>query len=127
MNSEIKEELIWLAAALVLGISAGFLYDMLRPLRNHWGKAAGIILDIIYAAAGGISLFLFAMASDDCRLGLWQLSTALVGFLAYLHILSPLFSPVLNSVYGHLKAFVEKIENILKKFQISAKNLFKKM
>ena len=127
MGAETKGELIWLFAALILGIAAGLVYDFIRPLRNHWGKAAGIILDVIYAAAGGISLFIFAMASENCRLGLWQLSASFLGFVGYLYTLSPLISPALNSIYGQLTVFVENIKILLKKFQISAKNLFKKM
>ncbi len=118
---------MWLMWAFLLGTGAGLLYDIFRPLRAHRGRAAGIILDIIFALACGISLFIFAMASDDCRLGLWQLTASLLGFLAYLYSLSRIFEPALNTVYEYLSCFKRKIKKILKKIQNSAKNLFKKM
>lgn len=127
MGVNINGELIWLLIAFVLGICAGLLYDFIRPLRNHWGKAAGIVLDIIFAIVSGVSLFIFAMASEDCRLGLWQLSASLLGFLGYLYTLSRLVSPILNSTYQYLTDFNKQFQNLLKKFRISAKNLFKKM
>ena len=127
MGVNINGELIWLLIAIVLGICAGLLYDFIRPLRNHWGKAAGIALDISFVFVSGVSLFIFAMASEDCRLGLWQLSASLLGFLGYLYALSRLVSPILNSAYQHLTEFNKQFQILLKKFRISAKNLFKKM
>ncbi len=118
---------MWLMWAFVLGTVAGLLYDIIRPLRANWGKAAEIILDIIFALVSGVSLFVFAMASENCRLGLWQLTASLLGFLGYLYTLSRLVSPILNRIYEILTSFNRKIKNLLKKFQISAKYLFKKM
>ena len=76
-----------LLTALLLGAGMGLLYDLLRPLRHRAGRMVPL-LDIAFALLAGIGAFLFAMSAETGRLGLWDLTVMLLGFLLWLYFLS---------------------------------------
>ena len=79
-----KEELCRLAMALAMGGGAGIFYDLLRPLRRKLGDRTGALLDIMFCLLSSFAAFLFAMSAESGRLGIWELTAALLGFLLYL-------------------------------------------
>ena len=113
-----------LLAAACLGLGAGLLYDLLRPPRRYSGGMLAAALDLLYALAAGTAVFLHAMGAPSGRMGLWELTAALLGFLFYLHALSPALLPVLELPYrmmGNMMRLFKKIEKIFGK---SAKKFF---
>lgn len=82
-------ELLRLGLALLLGTALGLLYDLLRPPRHRAGPLLAGALDLGYALVAGVGCFLFAMGAGNGRLGLWEMSAALLGLLGYLRFLSP--------------------------------------
>ena len=84
-------ELLRLGLALSLGPALGLVYDLLRPLRHRAGPLPALGLDLLYALFTGGSCFFFAMSAGNGRMGLWELTASLLGFLLYLHTLSPKF------------------------------------
>ena len=99
METSLQAQLLALGLALALGVGLGLLYDLLRPPRRHGGGLFGAILDLLFALGAGAAAFLHAMAAPSGRLGLWELCAALLGFLFYLHALSPVLLPVLELPY----------------------------
>ncbi len=88
-----REQLVGLLLALGLGLLTGLLYDLLRPPRRRTGPAAAAALDLLFCLLSGVGAFLFAMGAGSGRLGLWELTAMLLGFLLYLHSISPLLLP----------------------------------
>lgn len=88
-----------LLEALLLGIGLGLGYDLLRPPRRRSGGLIGSLLDLLFALLAGAAAFLLAMSRQAGRTGLWDLSATLLGFLLYLHALSPAVLPLLEQGY----------------------------
>ena len=88
-----------LLGALLLGLGLGLGYDLLRPPRHRLGKRGGSLLDLLFALLAGTAAFLLAMSRQAGRTGLWDLSATLLGFLLYLHALSPAVLPLLEQGY----------------------------
>ena len=93
MEIELMDQLRALLLSVALGALTGLLYDLLRPPRRRTGRAAGALLDLLFCLLAGIGAFLYGMSAGNGRLGLWDLTGVLTGFLLYLHILSPLLLP----------------------------------
>ena len=81
-------------------------------------------LDLLYALAAGTAVFLHAMGAPSGRMGLWELSAALLGFLFYLHALSPALLPVLELPYRVMGNMMRLFKKIEKNFVKSAKKFF---
>lgn len=127
MEIRVGEQALALALALLLGLGAGLLYDMLRPLRRRGGKPLAAVTDAVFALASAFCLFLFAMQADNGRLGTWELAAALLGFLLYMHALSPVMLPALESLYQLTGKCLGFWGNNLKKIQDLLKRLFPKV
>ncbi len=127
MGVRLEDQLRSLLLALALGAAAGLLYDLLRPLRRRTGPLAGALLDIFACLLTGCGAFLYAMGAGNGRLGQWELAAMLLGFLLYLHVLSPpllrLFTAGLNRVCRLPFPGGKR----RKKFRDSAKNDFQNM
>ena len=95
-----------LVQALLLGLALGLLYDLLRPLRHHAGRAAPL-LDLLFSLLAGAAAFLFAMRAPDGRMGLWELAAALAGFSLWEHLLCR-FKHGLRSFHAQIRAKKEK-------------------
>ena len=107
MGLDPRRELLRLLLALLLGFALGFVYDVLRPPRRRFGRAAAALLDLLFGLFAAIAVFLFTMSAGEGRLGLWELAASLLGFLLYLHSLSPLFCPLLTFLLESLYSIME--------------------
>lgn len=116
-----------LLLALLLGLGTGLLYDLLRPLRRAAGIAAAAGLDALFCLLTGTGLFLFAMGAGDGKLGQWELAAALLGFLAWLHWLSPFVLPVFEKIRRLLAAGLALCKKSLKNFFYFTKFFFQKL
>ena len=116
-----------LLLALLLGLSTGLLYDLLRPLRRAAGMIAAAGLDALFCLLTGAGIFLFAMSAGDGKLGQWELCAALLGFLAWLHLLSPFVQPVFEKNHRFLAAGLALCKKSLKIFLHFTKIFFQKL
>lgn len=124
METSLQAQLLGLGLALALGTGLGLLYDLLRPPRRYSGGMLAAALDLLYALAAGTAVFLHAMGAPSGRMGLWELSAALLGFLFYLHALSPALLPVLELPYRMMGNMMRLFKKIEKNFVKSAKKFF---
>ena len=125
MGSDLARQVPALLLAALLGLTAGLLYDLLRPPRRALPRLWAALVDLLYGLSVFAGLFLYAMSAGDGRLGLWELSAALLGFLAWLHLLSPVFQPLCTSAAAGLGRALEMLGKHLKKFAEMQKNTFK--
>ena len=116
-----------LLLALLLGLSTGLLYDLLRPLRRAAGMIAAAGLDALFCLLTGAGIFLFAMSAGDGKLGQWELCAALLGFLAWLHLLSPFVLPVFEKIHRFLAAGLALCKKSLKNYIHFIKFFFQKL
>ena len=127
MNLSIAHQGWALLLSLAMGVGIGLMYDILRPARRHSGTALARLLDALFAVTAAAALFFFAMASGDGRLGTWELAAALLGFLLYMHLLSPLLLPPVEKIFRGVGAFLIRLEKLIKKVQNKLKKLFPKI
>ena len=106
-----------LLLSLTMGAGIGLLYYILLPARRHSGAALARLLDALFAVTAAAALFFFAMASGNGRLGTWELAAALLGFLLYMHLLSPLLLPPVEKIFRGVGAFLIRLEKLIKKVQ----------
>ena len=116
-----------LLLALGLGAGTGLLYDILRPMRRATGRAAAAILDALFCLLAGTGLFLFAMGAGEGKLGQWELCAALLGFLTWLHLLSPFVLPAFEKTHRFLAAALALCRKSLKIFFHFTKFFFQKL
>ena len=127
MEISLGLQALWLLLALLLGLSPGLLYDLLRPLRRAAGMIAAAGLDALFCLLTGAGIFLFAMSAGDGKLGQWELCAALLGFLAWLHLLSPFVLPVFEKIHRFLVAGLALCKKSLKIFLHFTKFFFQKL
>lgn len=113
-----------LLAALLLGLGLGLCYDLLRPPRHRLGTLGGGLLDLLFSLLAGAAAFLLAMSSRGGRTGLWELTATLLGFLLYLHALSPAVLPLLEAGYRMMFSTIRLFKKIEKNLWKSAKKTF---
>ena len=124
VSLEVQAERLLLA--LLLGLGLGLLYDLLRPPRRRF-TVLGPALDMLFGVAAAAAAFCFAMSAGGGRPGLWELSAALLGFLLYLHALSPQILPPLEDGLALLCRAGGGLKKFFRKSAKSAKILFQKM
>lgn len=127
MELDISAQALTLLLALLLGAALGLGYDFLRPLRRRIQGAARAFIDIFYALASGASGFVFAMGAANGRMGVWELSLTLAGFLLYLHTLSHRVYPIMDGGMNLAWKLIGKIKNFFQKTAKKVKFLFKKV
>ena len=126
MELDIRLQALRLLLALCLGAAGGLLYDLLRPPRWKLGRAASLLLDLLYCLIMGACAFAFALSAPNGRLGQWELSAALVGFLTYLYLLSPLCLPIFAETEKVISKFCVIAKEKIKKGAKDAKKFFQK-
>ena len=122
MGVELKGQALALLLAAAMGWLLGVLYDLLRPVRRRTGRVMGAALDMLFCLAAGAAVFTYAMGAGSGRLGLWELTAALLGFLLYMHTLS---GPLLR-VFNALLELLCRLVGALKKTAARAVLLTKK-
>ena len=110
-----------------IGLGLGRVYDLLRPPRRAGGTTRTRLLDALFAVTAAVALFFFAMASGSGRLGTWELAASLLGFLLYMHLLSPMLLPPMEKIFRAMGKFLEGMKKIIKKVQNIRKKLFPKI
>ena len=124
METSLSDQALALLLALGLGAGLGLLYDLLRPPRHRSGRVLAAALDLLFGFAAGAAVFVYAMSADNGRLGLWELTAALLGFLFYLHVLSPALLPLLELPYRVMENTMGWCKKIGKKLAVCAKKFF---
>ena len=127
MEISLGQQALRLLLALLLGLSTGLLYDLLRPLRRAAGMIAAAGLDALFCLLTGAGICLFALGAGDGKLGQWELCAALLGFLAWLHLLSPFVLPVFEKIHRFLAAGLALCKKSLKIFLHFTKFFFQKL
>ena len=125
MGSELSRQAPALLLAALLGFGAGLLYDLLRPPRRALPRLWAALVDLFYGLGVFTGLFLFAKSAGDGRLGLSELSAALLGFLAWLHLLSPVFLPLCTAGADGMGRALEMLGKYLKNFTETQKKPLK--
>ena len=123
MGVSLRTQGVSLLLALTAGVGLGILYDLLRPLRRRCGD---MLWDLLFCAAAAAAGFVFAMHSENGRLGSGELAACCVGFCLYVHVLTPLVAPLLERVavgIGHFWIIMGKCS---KKIHFRVKKHFKK-
>ena len=121
------EGLLPLAFSLLLGMGLGLLYDLLRPPRRAAGSLGGMLLDLAFAAAALAAVFLGALGASRGRLGLWELTADLLGFLFYLHVLSPVILPLAARAYRVIQKTIRLLKKLVENLGKTAKKYFPKL
>ncbi len=124
MGNQPSAQALGLLEALLLGLGLGFGYDLLRPPRRRSGGLAAGLLDLFFALLAGGAAFLLAMSRQEGRTGLWELAATLLGFLLYLHGLSPGVLPLLESWYRMMFNTMRLFKKVEKNLRKSAKKTF---
>ena len=119
-----REQLLRLLQALLLGALLGLSYDLLRPPRRRAGLPGQVLLDLLYSALSACALFCFAMRAPDGLLGLWELAAAALGFGLYMLLLSPLLLPVLLCALDGWLMLWDIARKSSKKMELFAKKYF---
>ncbi len=127
MELNLQRQLLGLLKALALGLTLGLGYDLLRPPRSRGGRLLAVLGDALFALLAASGCFLAAMEADSGRLGLWELTAALLGFCLYQQALSPLFLPIFTSGFDLLCRVRRLHKKISAKSQNSAKKNFQKV
>lgn len=124
METSLGSQAAALALALGLGAGLGLLYDLLRPPRRRGSPVLAAALDLLYGLCAAAAAFFYAMGADNGRLGLWELAAALLGFLFYLHVLSPAVLPMLELPYRVMENMTRLCKKFIKNLEFSAKKFF---
>ena len=86
METSVSLQAAAMGLAALIGAGLGLAYDLLRPLRRRAGRAAAILLDLLFSVGSGVAAFLYAMGAGEGRLGVCQLGAMTAGFLLYIYI-----------------------------------------
>ena len=126
MGTPLRTQALRLVLALLLGLGEGLLYDLLRPPRRRLGRCAALP-DLLFSLCAGLLAFLFAMGAGSGRLGLWDLTGMLLGFLLYMYTLSPPLLRLFTAELDFCARVMGGCKKRINKLGISAKNRFQNM
>lgn len=115
-----------LLLALLIGVGAGLLYDLLRPLRWHGHGLGALLPDLLFCLTLGAGLFVYAMSLGDGRLGLGATAAAWLGFAAYHRLLSPRLLPLFVNVFQIMDNTSKYCKKTIKKCNFFKKSTLKK-
>ena len=107
MGVTIGAQTISVTAAVLLGLIAGLLYDLLRPLRRG-ARGRGVIADLIFSLFCMGAMFFLGMTLCGGRLGLWEPAGFLVSLSLYLFGVSPSVSPFFGICREKCADFLKK-------------------
>lgn len=114
MGLSLQQQAGALVLGVVFGLGMGLLYDLIRPLRRRAGRF-GWAFDAVYVLASGLALFVLGMCLPTGRLGLWELLAAIIGFTAYMSLLSPFIFPVFDGCFAVVGLPFKKIRKYIGK------------
>ena len=93
MGSQATGQLLVFGQSILLGLSAGLLYDLLRPFRVRAPRFTGA-LDGCYCLAVGGAVFLFLLRRAEGQLRGFVIVGALGGAVLFFCVFSELLRPV---------------------------------
>ena len=123
MALSIRAQALSLLLACALGLGAGLLYDLLRPVRRRSGSA---LWDLLFCLTAAAAAFLFAMRAESGSFGTMELLAALFSLLLYFELLSPVFLPIFGFLDQKIGVICINTQNFAKKVCQAAKKLFQK-
>ncbi|MCL2402043.1 MAG: hypothetical protein FWC90_05305 [Oscillospiraceae bacterium] len=92
MELTISQQLIEAVSALLLGVSAGFLYDILRAVRRRTdSKAVTAVLDFLFWVVAGVLLFAVGFLAGQGRQRVYMTVLAIISAAVYFCTLSRIF------------------------------------
>ena len=129
MAPALSQPLLLFCQAILLGMAAALLYDLLRAFRLRLPRLTSA-LDILYCMAAGLAVFLFMLRRAQGQLRLYLLLGAVGGGVLFFTAFSPFLRPVWDfwvdtlAFLLHLTAIpLRGAENLCKKLA-DGKNLF---
>lgn len=130
MAPALSQPLLLFCQAILLGMAAALLYDLLRAFRLRLPRLTSA-LDILYCMAAGLAVFLFMLRRAQGQLRLYLLLGAVGGGVLFFTAFSPFLRPVWDfwvdtlAFLLHLTAIpLRGAENLCKKIGRWGKNLF---
>lgn len=93
METQVSQQLLTFGMSVLLGLSAGVLYDLLRPFRLRFPRSTAL-LDTAYCLAVGGAGFLFLLRRGDGELRGFLILGALGGAVLFFCAFSLLLRPV---------------------------------
>lgn len=127
METFIRRQAFLIILSFALGALWGFFYDLIRPFRRRCGRVGRGTADALFCLMAAASLFAFAMGAGNGRLGQWELSFALAGFLSWLYTLSDTLGAFFDREAEKLILKSRKIGSGIEKTEKSVKKTFKKI
>ena len=130
MGNQAAQQLLVFGQSILLGLSAGLLYDLLRPFRVRAPRFTGV-LDGLYCLIVGGALFLFLLRRGSGQLRGFVIVGALGGAVLFFCAFSQLLRPVwafwadtLAFLWALLCLPLRWARNFFKKMLRRGKNLF---
>ena len=130
MGNQVSQQLLVFGQSILLGFSAGLLYDLLRPFRLRLPRLTGL-LDSLYCLAVGVAAFLFLLQAAEGELRgfavLGALGGAILFFCAFSAMLRPIWAfwaDTLAYLVHLLSIPLAWIKNFCEKMAFRGKNLF---
>ena len=127
METFISRQALLIILAFALGAFLGLGYDFIRPFRRRCGGFGRALTDTLFCLASASALFVFSMSAGNGRLGLWELTFALLGFLNYLYTVSDRILTFFDEKTERFLINSKKIGKKIEKIEKSAKKSFKKI
>lgn len=93
MAPALSQPLLLFCQAILLGMAAALLYDLLRAFRLRLPRLTSA-LDILYCMAAGLAVFLFMLRRAQGQLRLYLLLGAVGGGVLFFTAFSPFLRPV---------------------------------
>ena len=130
MENQVSQQLLVFVQSILLGLSAGLLYDLLRPFRLRLPRLTGA-LDSLYCLAVGASAFWFILRRAQGEVRGFVLLGGLGGAVLFFCAFSPLLRPIWEFWADTLAYLVYLLslpllwaKNFFKKCGLRGKNLF---
>ena len=93
MENQVSQQLLVFLRSIVLGLSVGLLYDLLRPFRLRSPRCTGL-LDALYCLAAGAAVFRFVLGQARGEARGFYLLGSLGGAVLFFSGLSAPLRPV---------------------------------
>ena len=93
MGHQISQQLLSFGQSILLGLSFGVLYDLLRPFRMRSPRFTAL-LDVVYCLAVGSTCFLFLLRRSNGEIRGFLVLGAAGGAVLFFCAFSPLLRPV---------------------------------
>ncbi|MCL2408582.1 MAG: spore cortex biosynthesis protein YabQ [Oscillospiraceae bacterium] len=132
MELTISQQLIEAVSALLLGVAAGFLYDVFRVIRRRTGsKTVTAVIDFLFWVIAGVLLFAVGFLAGQGRQRVYMTVLAIISATVYFSTLSRVFVLLCEKLVDFILLILKIITwplvllvRFLKKIAEMAKKLF---